>query len=133
MATAWNSRARDIVMQHMSPTLARRVCIVYNDCEVRSDDCSFNFLSVQYPKCDIFNAQQLSTSIAIIEMDYESSGRSNVDATSSSGICTNRGNESNGNINSDVNGAGSSNVDGSGRGNIGNGNRPQFSHVVPHA
>lgn len=75
MAAAWSARARDIAMQPMPPDLARRVCIMCNDCEVRSDDCSFHFLGVQCPKCDSFNTQQLSSTSAVIDMDDEDSNQ----------------------------------------------------------
>ena len=106
MAAAWSARARDIAMQPMPPDLARRVCIMCNDCEVRSDDCSFHFLGVQCPKCDSFNTQQLSTS-AVIDMDEEDSNQEE-----NSG---NDGNQESGN-------GGSGDGDG----------RPQFSDMAPN-
>jgi len=63
MAAAWNARARDIAMQPMPPDLARKVHIMCNDCEIKSENCDFHFLGVQCPKCNSFNTQQLSTTI----------------------------------------------------------------------
>merc|ERR1712151_1255381 len=132
MAAAWNARARDIAMQPMPPDLARRVCIMCNDCEVRSDDCSFHFLGVQCPKCDSFNTQQLSSTSAVIDMDDESSDRSGEENNNrNSG-----GNESNNNDDDGGGagaGAGAGGGSASGQGNNGNGNsRPQFSDMAPN-
>ena len=58
MAAAWSARARDIAMRPIPPYLARRVCIMCNDCKVRSDDRSFHFLGAQCSKCDIINIDE---------------------------------------------------------------------------
>ena len=55
MSVAWQAQARDIEMQPMQEDLARVVTIMYNDCERKSEDCNWHFLSVQCPGCSSFN------------------------------------------------------------------------------
>jgi len=55
MSAAWEARARDIEMQPMPADLARRVDIMCNDCERKSEDRGWHFLGVQCPECDSFN------------------------------------------------------------------------------
>jgi len=61
MMQEWASRARDIELQPMPPTMMRKVSILCNDCNVSSNDLNFHFLGVRCPPCGSFNTSITGT------------------------------------------------------------------------
>jgi len=55
MHESWERRAQDIAMQPMPDDLKRKVTILCNDCERRSEDQDWHFLGARCPGCASFN------------------------------------------------------------------------------
>jgi len=55
MHDSWERRAQDIAMQPMPDDLKRKVTILCNDCEMRSEDQDWHFLGARCPGCASFN------------------------------------------------------------------------------
>jgi len=55
MHSTWERRAVDIAEQPMPEDLRRKVHILCNDCDVRSDDQDWHFLGARCTSCGSFN------------------------------------------------------------------------------
>jgi len=55
MHDTWETRAVDIAQQPMPDDLKRKVTILCNDCETKSDDQDWHFLGARCPDCGSFN------------------------------------------------------------------------------
>ena len=55
MHETWERRAIDIAQQPMPNDLKKKVTILCNDCEIRSEDQDWHFLGMRCPGCKSFN------------------------------------------------------------------------------